>query len=78
MILVVTLLTIGPQIFRSFTNFSMGVEPFTLAMGDVNSDGKLDLITANNGAGTVLTLLGTGNGSFSTATNDLVSGAIYC
>jgi hypothetical protein len=38
-----------------------------MAVGDFNGDGKLDLVTANNGNKTVSVLLGNGNGTFETA-----------
>jgi hypothetical protein len=36
---------------------------------DVNDDGKLDLIVANAGSGTLSVLLGNGNGTFGSPTN---------
>ena len=35
-----------------------------MAVGDVNGDGKPDLVVANEGSNTVSVLLGNGNGTF--------------
>ena len=35
-----------------------------MAVGDVNGDGKPDLVVANDGSNTVSVLLGNGNGTF--------------
>ena len=40
----------------------------SIAVGDFNGDGKLDLAVANSGNGTVSVLLGNGNGTFATDT----------
>ncbi len=44
--------------------FQTGNDPFSVAVGDVNGDGKPDLVVANHGSNTVSVLLGNGNGSF--------------
>ena len=46
----------------------------SLAVRDLDGDGKADLVTANAVAGTVSVLLGTGNGAFK-AKRDYFSGA---
>jgi hypothetical protein len=46
----------------------VGVNPWSVAVGDFNSDGNLDLAVANFTNGTVSVLLGDGAGNFSTAT----------
>ena len=38
--------------------------PSGVAIGDVNGDGRPDLVTANNGSGDVSVLLGAGDGTF--------------
>jgi hypothetical protein len=43
---------------------SVGVHPLSVAIADVNGDGKPDLATANSGSGNVSILLGNGDGTF--------------
>jgi hypothetical protein len=61
----------------SSRNYSTGINPSSVAIGDLNGDGRLDLVTANIGgdpnasslpAGTISVLLGSGGGTFSAAT----------
>src|SRR5262249_4517674 len=61
----------------SITNYPTGISPSSVAIGDLNGDGRLDLVTANIGgdplatptpAGTISVLLGNGGGTFSAAT----------
>jgi len=59
--------------------FAVGNQPWDIAVGDVNKDGKLDMITANMDNDTkmdlvlrgpnsrIMVLLGDGNGSFNPA-----------
>jgi hypothetical protein len=51
-------------------SFSVGSwnAPESVAAGDVNADGKLDLVTVNRSSDSVSVLLGTGTGSFGVAT----------
>ena len=52
------------------TDFGTGSNPRSVAVGDFNGDGKLDLAVANNSfSGTVSILLGTGTGSFGAKTD---------
>jgi hypothetical protein len=44
-------------------NFSVGVNPSALAIGDFNRDGKLDVAAANHGTNNVTVLLGKGDGT---------------
>ena len=47
--------------------FGVGSGPFSVAVGDFNGDGKLDLATANNSSSNVTVLLGDGSGGFTAA-----------
>src|SRR5439155_621308 len=55
--------------FQAASNLSAGTSPRSVAAGDVNADGKPDLIVANNGDSTVGVLLGNGNGTFQAPPN---------
>jgi FG-GAP-like repeat len=51
--------------FAPARNYGTGAEPVSVAIGDLNGDGKLDLATANDNAdGTVSVLVNRGDGSF--------------
>src|SRR5579863_1549511 len=50
--------------FGLATNFPVGHSPSAIALGDFNSDGKLDLAVVNSGDNTVSVLLGNGDGTF--------------
>ncbi len=52
---------------------AVGSAPYTVALGDVNGDGKLDLVTANEGSSTVTVLLGNGDGTFTAAAGSPVA-----
>ena len=51
-----------------------GSQPMALVLADVNSDGQLDALTANSGAGTLGVLLGNGAGGFALAPNAPATG----
>jgi len=50
--------------FAAQATFSAGSKPASVTLGDVNGDGKLDMITANYNSASVSVLLGNGNGTF--------------
>jgi hypothetical protein len=58
----------GNGTFQTPMNLAVGLSPFSVAIGDFNGDGELDLVTANaTGSGvigTISVLLGNGNGTF--------------
>ena len=57
----------GDGTFRAHTEFATGTAPVSLAAVDLNKDGKIDLVVANNqadAAHSVSILLGNGDGTF--------------
>lgn len=50
-------------------HFAVGIRPASVAIGDLNGDGKRDLAVANSSSGNVSVLLGNGAGGFGTATS---------
>lgn len=50
--------------FGSSTSFVTGSGPYSVALGDLNGDGNLDVVTANHGSSNVSVLLGNGTGGF--------------
>jgi hypothetical protein len=58
------LLNRGDGSFEANRDYGTGAAPVSVAIGDLNGDGKLDLATANFDPDTVSVLLGRGDGSF--------------
>lgn len=56
---------------------SVGAEPFSIAVSDLNRDGIPDLAVANWGSNTVSVLLDNGDGTFTPAANSPVSAGTY-
>src|SRR5262249_6224277 len=54
--------------FSAPRNFNSGSNPYSVAVGDFNGDGKLDLATALRNTNNVSVLLGNGAGGFSAPT----------
>jgi hypothetical protein len=61
----------GDGTFTTMMNYSTGKEsePWWVALGDVNNDNVLDIVSANIGSDTVGILLGNGDGTFATVVN---------
>ena len=61
----------GDGTFQPVVNYGLGSNPDSVAIGDFNGDGKLDLAVANSGGygnpASMKLLLGNGNGSFQPA-----------
>ncbi len=57
--------------FQSVTSLTAGASPRAVLTGDFNGDGKTDVVAVNNpgggATGTIVTLLGNGDGTFQTA-----------
>jgi hypothetical protein len=58
-------LGMGNGNFQTQVRFAVGSNPISLALGDVNGDGNLDVVTANQSSDDVSVLLGLGDGNFS-------------
>ena len=56
----------GDGSFRPHIDYATGTQPSSVAVGDFNGDGKLDLAVTNEQDGTVSVLLGNGDGTFQT------------
>ena len=63
----------GNGTFQAQQIFATGNIPISIALGDVNNDGRPDLAVANDGDNTVSVFLNTGNGNFTGQTFTIVS-----
>jgi hypothetical protein len=59
----------GNGTFASPVTFGTATHPTSIAFGDLNGDGKLDIVTANYTSNNVSVLMGNGNGTFKSAVN---------
>jgi hypothetical protein len=57
----------GNGTFQAAQNFRVGSYPTSVAVADVNGDGRLDVVTANFHSNSLSVLVGNGNGTFLTA-----------
>jgi hypothetical protein len=75
-LIVTTPVTCNPVNFSAAANFSAGITPISVAVGDFNGDGKQDLALPNNveEGGTVSVLLGDGAGHFGAARSSFAGG----
>src|SRR5258708_9009475 len=55
--------------FASAVNYGVGTQPYSVVVGDLNGDGKLDLAVANAYSNTLSALLNAGSGTFASAVN---------
>jgi hypothetical protein len=78
--LAILTVTLGPTtvladpLFAAKTDYGTGTNPYFVAIGDLNADGKPDLVTADWGVSKVSVLLGNGDGTFGAKT-DFVTGS---
>src|SRR6266542_4182461 len=54
----------GPLFAAPYLSFDAGSYPHSVAIGDLNRDGRADVAIANAGSGSVSVLLGNGDGTF--------------
>ncbi|MBI3444535.1 MAG: VCBS repeat-containing protein, partial [Magnetospirillum sp.] len=54
--------------FQAHADTAVGTTPLSIGLGDLNGDGKLDMVVGNNGDNTVSIMLGQGDGTFVAAT----------
>jgi len=71
---VTVLLGNGSGGFGAPANFAVGGTPASVATGDFNGDGKLDLAVANSLVGTLSVLLGDGAGAFAAVPDVAIDG----
>ncbi len=64
-----SLLSAQPPLFILQTQFSAGVYPVSLAVGDFTADARLDLIVADQGSATLAVFRGIGDGFFQPLNN---------
>jgi hypothetical protein len=65
------------QSFGAPVEYQVGTNPYAVAVGDLNGDGKLDLAVANNSTSNVSVLLGNGDTTFGARTDYAVGANAY-
>lgn len=70
----------GDGTFQPASSFAAGNRPNGVALGDLNGDGILDIVASNSGLGgnTVSTLVGFGNGAFSSPETQAAAAGPMC
>jgi len=74
-LLTILTLTLGPTtvladpLFADKADYGTGTNPYSVAIVDLNADGKPDLVTPNYASSTVSVLLGNGDGTFGAKTD---------
>jgi hypothetical protein len=66
---------VGPSVFRVAPAVAVTGLPVAIVAGDLNNDGKVDLVIGNTSTGTVDVLLGDGKGNFQAPVRYKVGGA---
>lgn len=66
---------LGSFVPASGSGFTAGTNPSAIAAGDVNRDGRDDLVVANQGSNNVQVFLGDGTGGFSQASGSPIAAA---
>ncbi|MDJ1304830.1 MAG: VCBS repeat-containing protein [Candidatus Midichloria sp.] len=52
------------KLFASAASYNVGSRPQAIAIGDINGNGKQDILNTNAGSNTITVLIGNGNGTF--------------
>ena len=63
---------VAPGTYSAPTNLPVGTEPSSVAVADVDADGDMDIISANQRSNNVSVLKNNGSGTYSAATNFLL------
>lgn len=61
--------TLGGGVFNTASIVPVGSSPYSVAVADIDGDGKADVVTANRDSNNVSVALGAGDGTFGNATN---------
>jgi len=69
---------VGSPLFGMWARYDTGATPWSVATGDLNGDGRLDLVTANSTSNNVSVLLGNGDGTFGTKVDYATGSDPHC
>jgi flagellin-like hook-associated protein FlgL len=67
----------GDGSFRAKTSFATGPMTRDVTLGDINGDGRLDLVSADKASATFSVFIGNGDGSFKARTSILTEGSSF-